>query len=229
VQLTSIRRYPVKSMGGEPLASAEVELRGLVGDRRFAVTDADGRFASGKNTRRFRRRDAVFSYAAATSESGVSVSSGDQGWPVGSPALDKELSRAFGDPVRVTEEDQVAHFDAGAISLVGSASLAWCREHLDVDTDPRRLRVNLVVETEDPFVEEAWSGDLAVGPVGLRVVERIERCRTVDLAQDGVPTTTPLLKALGADRELCLGIYLDVAVPGVIRVGDDVLVGTGPA
>ena len=32
------------------------------------------------------------------------------------------------------------------------------------------------------------------------VVERVERCRTVDLAQDGVATTTPWLKALGASE-----------------------------
>lgn len=222
MHLTSIRRYPVKSMGGEALERVHVESRALVGDRRFAVTDAEGRFASGKNTRRFRRRDEVFSYAATTDDSGVTVTAADRAWPVGSPALDDELSRALGDPVRVTEEDQVAHFDAGAISLVGTASLAWCRDRLGVDGDPRRLRVNLVVQTEEPFVEETWTGVIGVGSTRLRVVQRIERCRTVNLAQDGVPTTTPLLKALGADRELCLGIYLDVVAPGVIGVGDPV-------
>ncbi|MFD9355752.1 MOSC N-terminal beta barrel domain-containing protein [Streptomyces sp. NPDC060031] len=47
-----IWRYPVKSTGGEPLREAEVDHRGLVGDRLFAVRDGDGRFGSGKNTRR---------------------------------------------------------------------------------------------------------------------------------------------------------------------------------
>ncbi|MFC8428277.1 MOSC N-terminal beta barrel domain-containing protein [Streptomyces sp. NPDC057253] len=50
-----IWRYPIKSTGGELLDRAEVEFRGLVGDRLFAVRDAQGKFGSGKNTRRFRR------------------------------------------------------------------------------------------------------------------------------------------------------------------------------
>ena len=35
-----LRRYPVKSMGGEALTSIELTARGLVGDRHYAVRDA---------------------------------------------------------------------------------------------------------------------------------------------------------------------------------------------
>ena len=55
----------------------------------------------------------------------------------------------MGDPVRVLAEDLHAVLqDAGQVSLVGTASLDWCREHLGVDADRRRIRPNLVVETE---------------------------------------------------------------------------------
>ncbi|MEU5130291.1 MOSC N-terminal beta barrel domain-containing protein [Streptomyces mobaraensis] len=50
-----IRRYPLKSTGGERLERADIEARGLAGDRLYAVRDAEGRFGSGKNTRRFHR------------------------------------------------------------------------------------------------------------------------------------------------------------------------------
>ncbi|MFG2875498.1 MOSC N-terminal beta barrel domain-containing protein [Streptomyces sp. NPDC048337] len=50
-----IWRYLIKSTGGERLATADVDARGLVGDRLYAVRDAEGRLGSGKNTRRFRR------------------------------------------------------------------------------------------------------------------------------------------------------------------------------
>jgi hypothetical protein len=56
--------------------------------------------------------------------------------------------------------------------------------------------------------------------VRLAVVERVERCRTIDLAQDGVSTTTPWLKALGRRRELCVAVYADVVGPGTATVGD---------
>jgi hypothetical protein len=227
VTISALRRYPVKSMGGESLDRADLESRGLVGDRRYAVVDADGRFASGKDSRRFRRRDAVFSYATATSAAGdVEVRRDEFSWLAGDEALDDDLTRAFGDPVRVLPENGTSHFDAGAISLVGTATLDWCRSELGVDAQPRRLRVNVVMETDEPFVEERWVGrDLRLGVVGLRMVERIERCRTIDLAQDGVATTTRWLKALGGSRELCVGVYADVVTPGSVAVGDPVEVG----
>ena len=46
----SLWRYPVKSMMGEALASAEVKEYGVVGDRAYAlVAEADGKVASAKN------------------------------------------------------------------------------------------------------------------------------------------------------------------------------------
>ena len=72
--LQEIRRYPVKAMGGESLPWAVVEARGLVGDRAYAVVDADGKLATGKHSRRFRRRDEVFEFASRTTPEGVRVS-----------------------------------------------------------------------------------------------------------------------------------------------------------
>lgn len=224
--VSAIRRYPVKSMGGQALESVLVDARGLAGDRWYAVVDGDGRLASGKSSRRFRRRDAVFDFRAAGGNGRVSVSRGPDRWLVGDPLLDRVLSEAMGAPVRVAAEDGVPHQDAGAVSLVGSASLDWCRRHLGMDAGPRRLRVNVVVDTAEPFVEESWvDASVTVGEVKLRMVERIERCRMVDLAQDGVATSAPFLKALGGERELCLGVYADVERTGRLAVGDELLPG----
>jgi uncharacterized protein YcbX len=223
--VVDIRRYPVKSMGGEALDCVDVDTRGLVGDRTYAVVDGEGRFAAGKDSRRFRRRDQVFEYAAATASDGaVRVTQADRTWAAGGRELDLELSGRFGDPVRVLREQGVPHFDARSVSIVGTATLDWCARELGIDADRRRLRVNLLVETAEPFEEETWVGrDVEVGGfpgVLLSVVERVERCRTIDLAQDGVTTTTRWLKALGASRELCVAVYADVRRPGPVSVGD---------
>lgn len=215
-----IRRYPVKSMAGEALAQVEIDARGLVGDRWYAVVDGDGQLASGKHSNRFRRRDAVFDFAARTTREGVRVSGRGGDWLVGDPALDRALSEAMGDAVRVLAEHQTPHQDAGEVSLVGTASLEWCQQHLGVDADRRRIRPNLVIDTDEPFVEETWSGDLTMGTARLRVVRQIERCRMVDIAQDGLPPEGRWLKALSDTREMSLGIYLDVVDPGTITVGD---------
>lgn len=223
----SLRRYSVKSMGGEELDTAVFDARGLAGDRLYAVVDAEGRLASGKNSHRFRRRDAVFSYTAlAGNRPGEVVVVGPGGrWRVGDPPLDAELSRAMGDAVRVLPEAETPHQDGGAVSLVGTATLAWCAERWDVRPDPRRLRVNVVVATEEPFVEESWIGrTLACGDVRLRVVERIPRCRMVDIDQDGAVAEGRLLPRLAAERDLSLAVYADVATPGTIRAGDTISV-----
>lgn len=213
-------------MGGERLGAVEIDARGLVGDRWFAVEDSSGHFASGKDTRRFRRRDAVFSYTAKTRPDGaVSVTGPAGAWTAGSTELDTQLGVDMGAPVRVVPERSVPHQDAGAFSLVGTATLQWCADQWGIDADPRRLRVNAVVATTEPFIEESWLGKaLSLGPVALNVVSRTPRCRMVDIAQDGFTPGDRLLKRLGAERDLALGVYADVTRPGLIRVGDRVTV-----
>jgi uncharacterized protein YcbX len=224
VTLQEIRRYPVKAMGGESLASAALDARGLVGDRAYAVVDADGKLATGKHSRRFRRRDEVFEFASRTTPDGVRVSGRGGDWAVPGEELDLAMSEAIGDAVRVLPETTTPYFDAEAVSVIGTASLAWCRDRLGVDADRRRIRPNLVVETDEPFVEETWA-TVEIGDVTLRVVERIERCRMIDIAQEGLPREGRWLKALTQAREMNLGVYADVTQPGALAVGDEVRVG----
>lgn len=231
MQVERLRRFPVKAMGGEELDRVRVDARGLAGDRWFAVRDRDGRFAACKDTRRFRRRDGITGFAARTDARGtVWVGGGAGEWAAGDPVLDAVLSRAMQAPVRVAAEATVPHQDAGQVSLVGSATIAWCSRAWGVDLDPRRLRANLVIGTDQPFVEETWVGaHLAVGPdVVLRAVERIPRCRTVDVAQDGVVPRHRALGRLVDERGGLLGVYADVVIPGTIAVGDRVVAGVAP-
>ncbi len=223
--VAAIRRYPVKAMAGESLESVLVDARGLVGDRWFAVVDDEGRLATGKNGRRFRRRDEIFDFGASTTEGGVRVEGRGGRWLAGDPALDEALADHMGAPVRVTPEAEESHQDAAPVSLVGTASLDWCREHLQVDADVRRLRTNLVIATSEPFVEETWAGSvIRVGEAELEVVERTERCRMIDIAQDGLAEQPGWLKSLGRERDLCLGVYAAVRDGGRIGLGDAVSV-----
>jgi uncharacterized protein YcbX len=225
-RLVEVWRFPVKSMAGERLESAALDGRGLVGDREWAVYDEEGRLASGKRTNRFRRMDEVFSLAARTVGDRVEVVLPDGRQVVaGEGAADLALSDHFGEEVEVAPEADIAHQDAGQVSLVGTATLrelgALCE--LEGPVDPRHLRVNLVVETAEPFEEEGWLGrEVRVGEVVLRLVERIERCRMVDLEQVGLPALGGLLKVVGAEREMCAGVYADVVEPGLLREGDRV-------
>lgn len=217
----SLRRYPVKSMGGEALERAVFDRRGLAGDRWYAVEDEDGHLASGKNTRRFRRRDAVFDYRARTDGGTVVVTGADGEWAAEDPALAAALSARMGLPVRVRSESVVPHQDRGAVSLVGTATLDWCRRRWGLDADPRRLRVNVVLSTSVPFAEEEWVGRrLALGGAELAVVERAPRCRMVDIDQDGASARGGWLTPLAAEREMCIAVYADVVTGGAVALGD---------
>ncbi len=220
VEVVAIRRYPVKAMGGESLEAVELGPRGLVGDRWFAVVDEDGRLACGKDSRRFRRRDAVFEYAAHTERDQVLVTHGEDSWRVGDPALDEALSATMDARVAVLPEGETTHMDDSPVSVVGTASLRWCAQRYGGPPDPRRLRANLVVETEEPFLEEGWVGqELRIGGAVLRFTAATVRCRTIDVDQDGVAGPSPWLKPLG-ERDLELAVYAEVAGPGRIVLGD---------
>jgi uncharacterized protein YcbX len=129
----------------------------------------------------------------------------------------------MGAAVRVAAEATVPHQDQGAISLVGTATLDWCADRWGIDAEPRRLRVNLLVETTEPFIEESWTdSELLVGDVALTVIERVPRCRMIDVEQVGVGARGRWLKPLGLERDACIAMYADVARPGAVRRGDAV-------
>ena len=223
MNIAEIRRYPVKSMGGESLESVDLDARGLVGDRWFSVVDQDGKLGSGKHSARFRRFDEIFEYSASMVADDVRVVGPAGSWRVGDPELERTLSEHLSAAVHVERETGTPFQDAGQVSLVGTASLDWCRERLDVDGDRRRIRPNLVVSTTEPFVEESWGGaTIRVGSVVLEMDRRIERCRMVDIAQDGLPAQRGWLKALGRERDLCLGMYADVTSAGRLALGERV-------
>ncbi len=63
--VATLWRYPVKSMLGEPREYLDIDTRGVVGDRRYAIRNAEGKLGSGKSTRRFRRIDGLLRFRAA--------------------------------------------------------------------------------------------------------------------------------------------------------------------
>lgn len=220
-RVTRIRRYPVKSMGGEELRFVQLDPRGLAGDRWFAVVDDQGHLVSGKDSRRFRRHDEVFDFSARTEGFTVHVDGDGQSWMAGDPELDTHLSARMGTPVSLHPEGLAPHHDGSPVSLVGSATLDWCAREWGIDADPRRLRVNVVLQTSTPFVEETWVGrDLAFDIARLHVTERIPRCRIIDVPQDGAPAGEDWLERLGQERDMNLGVYARVVTPAAITVGE---------
>ena len=229
-------------MRGEQLTAASVDRRGLLGDRRYAVWDAEGKLGSCKNTRRFRRMDGLLDFSAAYPEDPTDPATSPAftaqllapdgaRHPVPSAAADAAVRAHLGrSDVRIMPEADVPHHDAAPLHLLSTATLSWFQQELEpAATDERRLRPNLVVDLPGlpAFAEDGWAGRLVrfgTGPdaVQARWVERTERCRTPNVAQGDLPATSRGLKVL-AGRDLELGVYLEVLVAGRVRVGDPVI------
>src|SRR5882672_1269510 len=104
--LASLHRYPVKSMMGEAVNAARVTLRGLFGDRSYALCDTQtGKVVSAKNPRKWPN---MFSYHAAytsppadgSNVPPVRVTLPDGSFAVSSsPDFAPTLSAALGRPV----------------------------------------------------------------------------------------------------------------------------------
>lgn len=226
-RVAEIWRYPVKSMLGEPLDSVELTSRGVAGDRRYAVRDASGKLGSGKTTRRFRHLRGLFDYSARTDGDGtlVRLPEGEE-VPIGSAVLDATLSTRYGEELRVAEEEDVPHLDAGAVHVVTTASLRWLEEQLGEEASARRFRPNLVVEAAGAErVEDGWLGaTLRVGSCVLRVRQPTERCVMVTFAQPGLREAPAVLETLARRCEARLGVYAEVVAPGRLARSDHVQV-----
>jgi uncharacterized protein YcbX len=212
-------RYPVKSLGGERMAALELERRGAVGDRLWALADPDGKLASGKTTRRFRKVPGLLMHAA-TSDRGTPLLelSGGRRLPL-DDAVAEELA---GPGWTFRREAEVSHFDAAPIHLVTTRTLAQLESLVGEPFPAERMRPNIVIEIpgEPGFPEDEWIGrSLRIGDVELRIVDRCERCVMVNHARPGLAHRPGILKAIGRANEACAGVYADVVAPGRIELG----------
>jgi uncharacterized protein YcbX len=225
-----IWRYPIKSLGGEMVNEAATDLRGLVGDRLYAVRDAEGKFGSGKTTRRFRRMPGLLRlrsrYPGGEATEFPELLDPD-GRPVPDPTAYVRLYLNR-DDVEVAREDAVSHFDQLPISVLTTATLDWVRTAVPgVPVDERRFRPNLLVRTSPgtpAFVEDQWIGAGArIGDaLRLRFERSSERCVMTNEAQPDLPHSPLVLRAIAQAHDMRLDALATVAQPGRVRVGDTI-------
>lgn len=226
--LIELRRYPVKSLGGETLAAAEVDRRGIDGDRLWAVIDPDGRLGSSKSTRRFRKMAGLLQLTATYDEHLEPVIGFPDGRRVAAadPGVHAALSEHVGQPVELRREGASSHFDEGPLHLVTTASLAALTDAHGAEVSAARLRASLLVDVGSPegFVEGGWVGrTLGIGTdLVLRVRGVMPRCVMVDQPQEGLPAAPGLLATIGRVNQACAGIVADVVRPGTAQLDDPV-------
>lgn len=231
--LASITRYAVKSLGGEALESVEVRIDGLPHDRHYAVVGAEGFYLTHEDF-------PVLSRCHAAVRGGrlrVTVPDGrvhDLG-----DALDHELSRLTGQPVRLREVDLgTTHGPDALPSLAQHLGLPEGSPLIDPNTashvhvlsdvamatlsrahptDSLRFRSTFSITLMDslPGVpENNWMyRDLSIGEVAVTIYGPAVNCCTQH-STGGLHTNT-------------YGVHALVRRPGRARVGDPVRLGPG--
>ena len=232
VRVVELRRYPVKSLQGEPLDSIAVTIAGLEGDRRFALFDVDTGF--GLTGRRV--PELLFASARIGDDGGVDITLPDGSVTRDDDALsewlgrrvvlrsaDAEVTRRYENVVDFEDEktSEWAPFDGAGgafhdsggaqVSLVSNATIgAW---------DRRRFRANVYLDGEG---EDALVGsNIGLGDAVLDVDMRIERCVMTTRPQaDGVERDLNVLRTINRERDGCLAVGALVTRPGAVRLGD---------
>ena len=247
-RLAAIARYPVKSMQGEALQTADVGEGGIVGDRAWALRDrTSGEVLSGK------REPRLMLAAARTVGGSVEIEVPELGvHPAGDPHIDAVLSQWLGRDVRLEqathdteglyqfqldgdESAEVLHlpvmdgsfFDLAPVHLLTSSSLRAAAElEPAVAWDVRRFRPTLLVDVDqEGFMEDGWTGTVTVGGLGCVVLMPTIRCAMPMRPQPGLPAAPTLMPALKRGHNSLLGLYLSVARPGTVVIGDRVSIG----
>ena len=217
-------RYPVKSLLGEMLADVELEERGVIGDRLYALRDGMGKLGSGKTSRRFRRLDGLFELGAriAGEQTLVTLPDGRE-LAAGDPELDAFLSDRHRDELHVARETVVSHHDAAALHLLTTSSVEWLARQLPPSQiDRRRFRPNMLLDgVGEGLIEDAWVGRrFTLGDAVIRVTDRTDRCVMTTNPQSELPKDPAVLRVVTEENDACLGVFAVVEQAGVVRAGD---------
>jgi uncharacterized protein YcbX len=201
--LSSIWRYPVKSLRGESLERAVVERSGLAGDRTSAYVVASVDHPRYDKTYRGKEEQRLHTLR---DDDGVRAVAAQHGL---------QLQRREGE----------RFFDDAPVSVLFDVWLRDLSEHVGYAVEPERFRPNLFVAASPEFSLEEDSlrgGTLAIGSVLLRVREPIERCVVTTYDPRGGQSDPRILRFVAQQRQTWMGVYCDVLQPGSVQIGDTV-------
>jgi len=234
LRVSEIWRYPVKSMGGEPVSVATVTDLGVLGDRAWGIFDVEtGTVLTARRTPEMLFAAAALTGAdvALTLPDGTELSSADE-------TCDQQLSAWLGQPVELraagaeggtyevpldfeNDENWVSWQGPGGAWHDSKASrISLVSRDTMRDWDPRRFRANVILDGagEDDLV----GIHINLGTTELAVMKPIDRCVIVSRPQPGIDRDLDVLRTINAERETFLAIGALVVTEGRIAQGDTI-------
>ncbi|HLJ83337.1 MAG TPA: MOSC domain-containing protein [Candidatus Eremiobacteraceae bacterium] len=229
MRVTHLWRYPFKSMRGEALTAARMELGGMPFDRRFAFRDETPGSNRLGQLETARQHLAMLGYAARVVDGSVVIAAPDGSLLAATdPALAQRVSAETGSQLTVTEDPSGGNHDDADVLVINAASVAKLAAEWGHDVDPRRFRPNVLVAGDRPFQEEAWVGRyMKIGEATLKVVSPCVRCVLTTVEPETLAVDPSFLRLVAQKHNASFGVYAKVVEPGAVRVDDDVAVTEG--
>ena len=233
-ELEALFRYPVKSMSGERLETAELGWHGLDGDRRLALRRTDDR--GGFPWLTASKLPELILFAPQRRGPGVA---GNVPTHVRTPEgeelaifgdqLATEVGRRHGSPVEMMYLNR-GIFDEASISVITSATVGEIGRLVSQQPDVRRFRPNILIASQRsvPFEEDEWVGGvLSFGEgdeaAAIAIVNYDERCAMVNFDPGSARPTPEVLKAIVRVRNNKAGVYGTITRRGRLEVGQPIL------
>jgi uncharacterized protein YcbX len=206
--IQGIWRYPVKSMAGELLKTADITEHGISGDRIIQVRNASGRIFTA------RTRPGLLRHRAMLDENG-DVLVDERPWNTEQVARDVE--DAAGQGARLVRSDADDRFDVLPLLVTTDGMFAA------VGHDRRRFRPNLVIGDVAGLSERQWEGaQLRIGEVVIGMHDLRSRCIMTTFDPDTGKQDLSVLRHVQKEFDGVLGLNSYVVTPGRIAVGDPV-------
>jgi uncharacterized protein YcbX len=227
-------RYPVKSMAGVQLESAQLGWHGLEGDRRLGFRRIDDR--SGFPWLSATKLPELLLFAPCPGENGaqgdlpthIRTPEGKE-MPVFGEDLAVDIGRRCGTPVQMMQLRQ-GIFDETSISVISLDTVAEIGRLAGQSPDVRRFRPNIAVRLTQsgPFQENEWVGGVLSFGDGnaapaVTVTMRDARCSMISLDPDSARPAPEMLKAVVRANQNAAGIYAVVTRTGRLAVGQPIL------
>jgi len=211
--LAELWRYPVKSMGGEPLSQAEIGLDGIPGDRVVHVEDQGGRLVTSRSRPRLLMHHATLGAHGEPLVDGRSWSQDD---------VADDVREAAGAGTRLVRFDGSERFDVLPLLVATDGAIA------SLGYDRRRFRPNLLIGGVEGLAERDWEGmHLHVGSAVIRIVKLRQRCIMTTFDPDTAEQNTEVLLRIHRELDGLLALDCDVLRPGTVKVGDPVEIRSG--
>ena len=208
MQLLELWRYPVKSLGGEPLTQAEVGYDGIPGDRVVHVEDERGRVVTA------RARPRLLVHRATLGPNGEPLVDGRL---FSSPEVANDIVDAAGAGTRLVRDEGLERFDVLPLLVASDGAIS------SLGYDRRRFRPNLLIGGVAGFAERQWEGrHLYVGGAIIRIVSLRQRCIMTTFDPDTAEQDKEVLLRIHRELDGLLALDCEVLQPGTVKVGDPV-------